>query len=69
MSQGLHGKRLFIGDGASDLATRSVVDLFVGFGGVVARENVRKGADVWLEAQSLAPFCRSPQGRLAMPAV
>ncbi|MFZ4827613.1 MAG: HAD-IB family phosphatase [Phototrophicaceae bacterium] len=64
MAQGLHGKRLFIGDGASDLATRGVVDLFVGFGGVVARENVRKDADVWLEAQSLAPLLPLATGAL-----
>ena len=50
-----HGKRLFIGDGASDLAASERVDLFVGFGGVVARDNVREGAPVWLEALSLAP--------------
>lgn len=51
-----HGKRLFIGDGSSDLATQGTVDLFVGFGGVVARENVRSKANVWLEANSLAPI-------------
>lgn len=50
------GKRLFIGDGASDLATQSMVDLFVGFGGVVARDNVREPANVWLEANTLAPI-------------
>lgn len=64
LAQGLHGKRLFVGDGASDLATRSVVDLFVGFGGVVARDNVRKGADVWLESQSLAPILPIATGAL-----
>ncbi len=52
----LTGKRLFIGDGASDLATSERVDLFVGFGGVVARDNVRAGAPIWLEAMSLAPI-------------
>jgi len=52
----LHGKRMFVGDGASDLATQSVVDLFVGFGGIVARENVRQYARVWLEANTLAPI-------------
>ena len=52
----LHGKRLFIGDGASDLATQSIVDLFVGFGGVVARDAVREAAPAWLEAKSLAPI-------------
>jgi phosphoserine phosphatase len=51
-----HGRRLMVGDGASDLATHSVVDLFVGFGGVVAREKVRQGADVFIQANSLAPI-------------
>jgi len=51
----LHGKRLFIGDGASDLATQAVVDVFVGFGGVVSRENVQQAAQVWLAANTLAP--------------
>lgn len=51
-----HGRRLMVGDGASDLATRSVVDLFVGFGGVVAREKVKQGADIFVSANSLAPI-------------
>ena len=50
-----HGRRLMIGDGSSDLATRSVVDLFVGFGGVVAREKVRRDSDVFVASESLAP--------------
>ncbi len=51
-----HGRRMFIGDGASDLATQQLVDVFVGFGGVVARENVQAAAQVWLAAQTLAPI-------------
>jgi phosphoserine phosphatase len=51
-----HGRRLMVGDGASDLATRSVVDLFVGFGGVVAREKVKQGADIFVSVNSLAPI-------------
>lgn len=39
---------VMLGDGISDLETRSDVDLMVGFGGVVAREKVKQGADVWL---------------------
>lgn len=50
-----HGRRLMIGDGSSDLATRAVVDLFVGFGGVVAREKVRRDSDVFVASESLAP--------------
>ena len=49
------GRRLFIGDGMSDLRTRDAVDLFVGFGGVARREKVESGSDVFIYAQSLAP--------------
>lgn len=51
-----HGRRMMIGDGASDLATRSVVDLFVGFGGVVARQKVRDESDIFVQVNSLAPI-------------
>lgn len=50
-----HGRRLMVGDGSSDLATRDVVDLFVGFGGVVAREKVRHEAEAFIHENSLAP--------------
>jgi|FLYN01.1.fsa_nt_gi phosphoserine phosphatase len=55
LAEGKHGRRLMIGDGASDLAARPVVDLFVGFGGVVAREKVRQSAEIFIHANSLAP--------------
>lgn len=55
LAEGKHGRKLMIGDGASDLATRPVVDLFIGFGGVVAREKVINGADIFVHSQSLAP--------------
>ena len=42
-------KVVMIGDGVSDLETKEDVDLFVGFGGVVARDKVREGCDLWLE--------------------
>ena len=35
---------VMVGDGISDLESKPEVDLFVGFGGVIAREAVRKGA-------------------------
>ncbi|XP_076286769.1 phosphoserine phosphatase [Lasioglossum baleicum] len=34
-----------IGDGATDLETISVADLFIGYGGVVVRESVRSGSE------------------------
>lgn len=36
---------VMVGDGVSDLETKEVVDLFIGFGGFAAREAVRKAAD------------------------
>lgn len=55
LAQGKPGRRLMVGDGASDLAARPVVDLFAGFGGVVARDKVRQDADVFVATESLAP--------------
>ena len=49
------GRRLMIGDGMSDLVTREVVDLFVGFGGVVARQKVEQNAEAFIYSQSIAP--------------
>lgn len=56
LARGKHGRRLMVGDGSSDLATRSVVDLFVGFGGVVARDKVRDESDVFIPNESIAPI-------------
>ncbi len=52
----LPGRRMMIGDGSSDLATKTMVDLFVGFGGVVAREAVKAESAVFVAAGSLAPI-------------
>ena len=43
-----HGKTMLVGDGVTDLETKSVVDLFIGFGGVVKRRIVKKNADVFI---------------------
>ena len=48
------GRRLMVGDGASDLAAKDMVDLFVGYGGVAPRDKVRAGAEVFIETASLA---------------
>ncbi len=40
---------IMIGDGASDLETQPDVDLFVGYGGVVARPRVKAAAGAWIE--------------------
>lgn len=39
---------IMLGDGVSDLETKPDVDLFIGFGGVVARPKVENGSDHWL---------------------
>ena len=44
----LPGRRMMIGDGTSDLATSSMVDLFVGYGGVVAREKVKAESEIFV---------------------
>lgn len=49
------GRSLLVGDGTSDLAAASAVDLFVGFGGVLTRPRVAAEAAAFLEAPSLAP--------------
>ncbi|MCW1913966.1 HAD-IB family phosphatase [Luteolibacter sp. GHJ8] len=39
---------IMMGDGISDLEAKNEVDLFIGFGGVVSRPAVEKGADAWI---------------------
>ena len=39
---------VMVGDGASDLETLPAVDLFIGFGGYVAREKVRRGSPAFV---------------------
>lgn len=38
-----------IGDGMSDLETQPDVDVFIGFGGVITRPNVKQGAKHWID--------------------
>lgn len=47
------GKAAFVGDGVSDLETKPVVDLFIGFGGVAVRPRVREAAHVFVEEPTL----------------
>ena len=50
------GRSILVGDGVSDLAARDVVDLFVGFTGVVSRPHVVAESDVLVTGDSLAPL-------------
>jgi phosphoserine phosphatase len=45
----LPARVVMIGDGISDLETKPDVDVMVGFGGIISREKVKLGADVWVE--------------------
>jgi phosphoserine phosphatase len=70
LANGLFGRRLLIGDGASDLATRgNGIDLFVGFGGVVVREKVEKEADVFVYPATLSPVLPLAAGATGLRAV
>ena len=40
---------IFVGDSITDLETKDVVDLFVGYGGVVERKRVKKEAEVYVK--------------------
>jgi phosphoserine phosphatase len=55
MLENRRGRSMLVGDGVSDLAARGVVDLFVGFTGVVSRPHVVAESDVLITGDSLAP--------------
>jgi len=46
---------VMVGDGASDLETRTAVDLFVGFGGFVARERLKREAGAFVTSLASVP--------------
>lgn len=58
------GSVIFVGDGATDLEAKNVVDLFVGFGGVVSRSIVQKNADVFINLKTLSPVLVLAQGEI-----
>ncbi len=64
LSAGQWGRRMMIGDGASDLSTKGTVDLFVGFGGVARRVRVEAEADVFVAPARLAPILPLASGPL-----
>lgn len=39
---------VMIGDGATDMQAKPPADAFIGFGGVVVRDTVREGADLFI---------------------
>ena len=54
-----HKPMAFVGDGITDLETKEHVARFIGFGGVVARDAVRAGADHFVDSPSLAAILPS----------
>ena len=62
---GRNGRSLLIGDGTSDLRASREVNLFVGFGGVVARPTVKENAPAFINSQSLAPLLHLAAGPAA----
>lgn len=56
ITERLPGRKIFVGDGASDLHAKWVVELFVGYCGVHARQMVVEQADLLIESESLAPL-------------
>ncbi|MCY4019468.1 MAG: HAD-IB family phosphatase [Chloroflexi bacterium] len=63
LADDLPGRRIMIGDGASDLAAKEQVDLFIGYGGVLARDKVKTASEVFVSACSLAPILPIAAGR------
>ena len=55
LQKGHPARSLLVGDGISDLAARSAVDRFIGFGGVVRREKVARDADIFIAVPELSP--------------
>jgi len=48
-------KVVMVGDGASDMETRPAVDLFVGYGGFVSREIVKRGSAAFVTSLAAVP--------------
>ncbi len=63
---GKRGRSLLIGDGASDLLAGEAVDLFVGYGGIVARPRVAEQAPIFLHTSSLSPLLAIAAGPAAI---
>jgi phosphoserine phosphatase len=51
-------KTVFVGDGYTDLEAQKEVTLFIGYGGVVKRENIRKASNIYLLCESLSPLLK-----------
>jgi phosphoserine phosphatase len=62
---------VMIGDGVTDLEAAGEVDLFIGYGGIVSRDAVRKQSPVFIQCESLAPvlaICLTPAEKQVLAA-
>ena len=51
------GERIVLaGDGLTDLEAKHAVDLFIGYGGVIERNNVRSNSDFYIDSESMFPL-------------
>ncbi len=62
---GKSGPVIFVADAVRDLRQQSVVDCFIGFGGVRYNEIVKKKADTYIEGTSLGPVVDAVQTFMA----
>ena len=53
--KGKSGRSMLIGDGMSDYLASTCVDQFIGYGGVISRDNVKNNSDVFICCESLLP--------------
>ncbi len=63
---GQRGRSMLVGDGYSDLLAGEAVELFVGYGGVVARPKVQAAAPAYVTCPSLAPLLPLAGGPAAL---
>ncbi|MCP4428228.1 MAG: HAD-IB family phosphatase [Chloroflexi bacterium] len=61
-----NSRSLLIGDGNSDLLAGTAVDLFIGYGGVVVRDQVLANAPAFIHSASLAPLLALAAGPAAI---
>ena len=52
----LSRKIIMVGDGISDLETKEICDVFIGFGGVIQRPAVKDGANYWITSFEQFPL-------------
>ncbi|MBI5452845.1 HAD-IB family phosphatase [Candidatus Gottesmanbacteria bacterium] len=50
------GKKVMIGDGITDLETKALLDLFIGYGGIERRKVVESESDIYIYGRSLSPI-------------